>query len=129
MSRNRSRRWNTTREIIEELGFEDLAINYLAKLPHAISVITSVRVAREFADLWDIERTAMNNRDDPRLVYHVTDREREWLASATAVSSKDPIWRSCPHEEVGKLFGSLPPDVAARVAYRVARWACWMVEF
>jgi hypothetical protein len=64
MSRNRSRRWPTTKEIIEELGVEEHAINYLARLSHATAAITSVRVAMRFADVWKTEHAAMNRRGE-----------------------------------------------------------------
>jgi hypothetical protein len=83
----------------------------------------------QIADLWKTEHAAMNRRGDLRLVYHTTDEERDWLASAVAVCSKNPIWWPCPHEHVAKLFGKLLPDVAAYVAYRVAKYACWKVDF
>jgi hypothetical protein len=129
MSRQRSRRRPTTKEIIEELGVEDRAINYLAKLPRPNAVVTSVRVAMQLAELWEAERAAMNRRGEDPLVYHTTAEQRSWLASAVSVSSKDPLWGSCPHEQLGKLFADLTPDVAAYLAYRVAQWACWKVDF
>ncbi|MET4625744.1 hypothetical protein ABIB83_002760 [Bradyrhizobium sp. I1.8.5] len=129
MSRNQSRRRPTTKEIIEELGVEDDAINYLAKLPDAIAAVTSVRVAMQFADLWKAEHAAMIRRGDPRLAYQTTDEERDWLAAAVAVSSKSLSWWTCPHEQLGKLFGKVTPDVAAYIAYRVAKYACWEVDF
>ena len=130
MSRNPLHRWPTAREITSEDRVEDRVKNFVAKMPHRAAVITSVRVAMQLANLWDVEKIAMDSRGDDPLVYHILDEERHWLASAAAESSRSPIWGSCPHEYVGRMFTvELSSDVAAFLAYRIARSICWKERF
>jgi len=127
---SRDTRWTTAREMKQEDRVETRVINFLAKMPHQAAIATSVRVAMELADLWDIENIAMDRRGDPRLVYHIRDTDRHWLASAVASSDRSLDWATCPREQVGRMFtDDLPPDVAARVACRVAQWICRKERF
>ena len=130
MSSDRSHRWPTTKEIAQEKRVERRVRTFLAQISHREAAITSVRVATQLADIWDVEKAAMDDRGDQRLVYHATEEDRRWLASAVAASSLSPIWWSCRHAYVEKMFTEgLPPDVAAFVAYRIALSMCWKERF
>jgi hypothetical protein len=111
-------------ELAAEFEAEDCGINYLATLPNEVAVITSVKVTWILEKLWEVEREAMIFRGDPRYVYDSTAKARGWLTSAVAACSKNPLWRSCSVEQFQGLFTQLPPDVAAFIAYRVARYVC-----
>jgi hypothetical protein len=86
--------------------------------------MTAVKAAELFARLWEIEKEKMLCRGDRRPVYLTTAEERFWLDSAIATYSRDTFWQSCADEHLHNLLAGLPPDAAAFVAYKVARWAC-----
>ena len=84
----------------------------------------------QLADLWDVEKAAIDSRGEDPFVYNIRDKDREWLASAVATSSRSPIWPSCPHECVGRMFTyDVTLDVAAFLAGRIAREICWKETF
>jgi hypothetical protein len=124
-----SNRVPTLDETLAEWEAEDRAVNYLGTLSHELAVITSVKLKKTLAELWEVEKQAMISRGDPRYVYDTTAEERGWLTSAVAACSKNPLWWSCSVEQVQELFAKLPPDVAAFIAYRVARYECRREEW
>ena len=126
----RSHRRPTTKEIKQEDRVEIRVMKFLAGLSHQAAVVTSVRVAMQLADLWDIEKAAIDSRGDDPFVYHILDRDRQWLTSAVARCSRNSIWSSCPHECVGWMFtDEVPLDVAAFLARRTAQWICRKERF
>ena len=126
----RTHRWPTTKERKEEDRIEKRVWKFFATTSHQAAVVTSVRVAMQLVDLWDMEKAAIDSRGEDPFVYHVLDRDRQWLASAVATCSRSPIWSSCPHECVSRMFTEeVKLDVAAFLARRTAQWICRKERF
>jgi hypothetical protein len=126
----RSHGWPTTKEIKQENRVEKRVWKFFATTTHQTAVVTSVRVAMQLVDLWDIEKAAIDSRGENPLVYHILDRDRQWLASAVATCSRSPIWSSCPHKCVGRMFtDDVTLDVAAFLARRTAQEICRKERF
>lgn len=105
-------------EASTELDTEDRAINYLAPFPSRIAAVEAVKAAKVLRIAWN--RTEV---DDRRPVYLSTEEERWWLTAAVKKYSADPLWGKPIDLSLGALFTRHPPDVAAFIAYKVARWA------
>ena len=110
----RTHRWATTKERAQEKRVEKRVWKFFAGLSHQAAVVTSVRVAMQLANLWDVEKAAIDSRGDDPFVYTIRDEDREWLASAVASCCRNSVWSSCPHECVGRMLTSeVSVDVAA----------------
>jgi hypothetical protein len=126
----RTHRWPTTKERAQESRVEKRVWKFLAGLSHQTAVVTSVRVALQLADLWDVEKAAIDSRGEDPFVYNIRDENRQWLASAVANCSRSPIWSSCPHECVARMLADdVSSDVAAFLAGRIAKEICWKERF
>jgi hypothetical protein len=126
----RTHRWPTTKERAQENRIEKRVWKFFERQSYQAAVVTSVRVAMQLADLWDIEKAAMDSRGEDPFVYNIRDEDREWLASAVATSSRSPIWSSCPHQCVARMLADdVSWDVAAFLAGRIARDICCKERF
>jgi hypothetical protein len=126
----RTHRWPTTKELQQEKRIEKPVWKFFEGLSHQVAVVTSVRVAMQLADLWDIAKAEIDSRGNDPFVYHIRDNDRQWLASAVATCSRSSIWSSCPHERVASMLSNeVPSDVAAFLAGRIAKEICWKERF
>jgi hypothetical protein len=113
---------------LARMDAEDRARRYLNTLPRQVAEVAAVKAAVELAAVWEVEKSEMLRRGDPRPVYLSTARERFWLNSAAAKYCLSSDWQRFPEDYLLRLFAVLPPDTAAFVACRVAIWVCeWRI--
>ena len=110
-------------EGLAEAITEDRAIDFLAAFPSRVAAVMALKAAGGLRIAWEIEQVNMLRRNDPRPVYLSTEEDRCWLAKAAAKYSEDPLWHVPLDTSFCSLFATLPPDAAAFVAYKVAKWA------
>lgn len=109
-------------EVANELDAESRAVTFLNNLPDNVRIITALRAADVLAKRWVAEKELMVRRNDPRKVYDSTAQERWWLRAALTIYSQHPTWNSCADAPLLGYFADLPPDAAAEVALKVARY-------
>jgi hypothetical protein len=114
--------------LIAAADAEDRAIRFLTTLPPNVAAVAAIKAAVELAGVWELEKSEMLRRNDPRPVYRSSAQERSWLYSAAARYCADPLWQRCPAAEVRDHLSGLPPDAAALTAYNVARSVCHREE-
>jgi hypothetical protein len=125
----RKSRFSISDEAITEMEAEDALVRFLGDFPDSVAIVTAVKTALLLAMVWEIERQEMLARNEDPLVYHTTDEERGWMSAAFAKYSVEPLWRSCPDRCARSLLSHLAPDVAAHVAFIVARSELGRKEF
>ena len=106
--------------LMVECEVEDHAIGFLWDLPPSTAVSLAVTAARLETQRWEIERSEMLKRDDPRPVYQIYSRHKELLDRNTAPFCIFDI-RAVAH--LLSIFARLPADAAALASINVARWA------
>jgi hypothetical protein len=109
---------------VAQMDAEDCAIRFLDTLPRPVAATTAVKTTVELYSAWEIEKREMIQRGDSRRVYLLSTHELSWLLSEAAERCQDQAWGICPVEDLRLFLADLPEDVAALVAYKVARWAC-----
>lgn len=112
-------------EYMIECEIEDSAVKFLwDKLPRAAASI-AVTAARLETQRWEIEKSEMLKRDDPRPVWQFGPKRLDFLELNTPPSGVSDI-RAVAH--LFSLFASLPADSAALVSIIVAEWAVHRAE-
>lgn len=103
-----------------EWEVEDQAINFLRDMPALVAASIAVTAARSACDRWEIEKSEMLKRDDPRPVWKFSRNRMVDLEIDTPAVGINEI-RAVAH--LLSLFANLPADGAAMVAIIVAEWA------
>jgi len=103
-------------------GFEaeNRAINFLSGKPPSTAVAVAETAARLEIQRWEIERAEMLKRADPRPVYQIYTRDKEFLDRNTSPFCIFDI-RAVAH--LLSIYATLMPDDAAVVSVAVAKWA------
>jgi hypothetical protein len=112
-------------EYIFEFEIEDRAVKFLWDKPPCSAASIAVTAARFETERWEIEKSEMLKRDDPRPVWKFGPKRLEFLELYTPPSSvSDP--RALAH--LLSLFASLSADSAALVSIIVGEWAVHRAE-
>ena len=106
--------------LMVEFEVEDHAIGFLWDLPPSTAVSLAVTAARLEIQRWEIERSEMLKRNDPRPVYQIYSRDKEFLDRNTSPLSIFDI-RAVAH--LLSFFARLPADAAAWTSVKAAHWA------
>jgi hypothetical protein len=117
-------------EVVAEREAEDALVSHLSKMPSTVRTLVALITARFQWSRWEEERRKMINRNDPRLAYDFNFDEMIWMIEASLTISWDDTILVYLGEQSGELLLGIPPDAAAWVAYKVARWCSvrWPVE-
>jgi len=106
--------------LMVEFEVEDHAISFLCDQPPSTAVSLAVTAARLEIQRWEIERAEMLKRADPRPVYQIYTRDKEFLDRNTSPFCIFDI-RAVAH--LLSIYATLMPDDAAVVSVAVAKWA------
>jgi len=122
---SRSKINNELSALMAESEAEDRAINFLSDKPPSTAVSVAVTAARLEIQRWEIERAEMLKRADPRPVYQISIRNKEFLDRNTSPFCIFDI-RAVGH--LLSIYATLMPDDAAVVSLAVATWAVFQTK-
>jgi hypothetical protein len=120
MSRKRK---NDLKEKMKELEAKDAVVGYLWKMPGKLAKLVALSLAKSKMTRWEAERLLMIQRGDPRPVYQSSRDEALWLDARLAKTTRGGVSTTYEERRAASMLADLPPDIAAWVAFKVARWA------